>query len=173
MKEYLHIEDSVEEITDENEPETIEDDLFDTETVEESHEKPIIAEVTEYSAIGNVEIEHVEGEVVDSTINTDMKSALNFVQKYVDESISELDVQDYEEYLDTITLDIDNSSKLLDAANHDSIIGIIAYAYQNDVDCDDWFKDYFNRNNTYDVDQKKNYLNMRNDLIAFNKKAVA
>ena len=120
-----------------------------------------------------MEIEHVEGEVVDSTINTDMKSALNFVQKYVDESISELDVQDYEEYLDTITLDIDNSSKLLDAANHDSIIGIIAYAYQNDVDCDDWFKDYFNRNNTYDVDQKKNYLNMRNDLIAFNKKAVA
>ena len=41
------------------------------------------------------------------------------------------------------------------------------------LDCDDWFKDYFNRNNTYDVDQKKNYLNMRNDLISFNKKAVA
>ena len=173
MKEYLHIEDSVEEITEDPEPETVEDDLFDTETVEESPEKPIIAEVTEYSAIGNVKIEHVEGEVVNSTINTDMKSALNFVREYVDESISELDVQDYEEYLDTITLDVDNSSKLLDAANHDSIIGVIAYAYQNDVDCDDWFKDYFNRNNTYDIDQKKNYLNMRNDLIAFNKKAVA
>lgn len=173
MKEYLHIEDSVEEITEDPEPETVEDDLFDTETVEESPEKPIIAEVTEYSAIGNVKIEHVEGEVVNSTINTDMKSALNFVREYVDESISELDVQDYEEYLDTITLDVDNSSKLLDAANHDSIIGVIAYAYQNDVDCDDWFKDYFNRNNIYDIDQKKNYLNMRNDLIAFNKKAVA
>ena len=173
MKEYLHIEDSVEEITEESEPEVIENDLFNTEVVEEPSEKPVIAEVTEYSAIGNVEIEHVSGEVVDSTINDDMKSALNFLQECVDESISELDVQDYEEYLDTITLDVDNSSKLLDAANHDSIIGIIAYAYQNDVDCDDWFKDYFNRNNTYDVDQKKNYLNMRNDLIAFNKKAVA
>lgn len=173
MKEYLHIKDSIEEITEEHEPEVIENDLFDTETIEESPEKPIIAEVTEYSAIGNVKIEHVEGEVVNSTINTDMKSALNFVREYVDESISELDVQDYEEYLDTITLDVDNSSKLLDAANHDSIIGVIAYAYQNDVDCDDWFKDYFNRNNTYDIDQKKNYLNMRNDLIAFNNKAVA
>lgn len=173
MKEYLHIEDSVEKITKESEPETVENDLFDTEVVEEPSEKPVIAEVTEYSAIGNVEIEHVSGEVVDSTINANMKSALNFVRKYVDESISDLDVQDYEEYLDTITLDVDNSSKLLDAANHDSIIGIIAYAYQNDVDCDDWFKDYFNRNNTYDVDQKKNYLNMRNDLISFNKKAVA
>lgn len=173
MKEYLHIEDSVEEITEELEPETVEDALFDTETVEESPEKPVIAEVTEYSAIGNTEIEHVSGEVIDNTIHTDMKSALKFVQDCVDEAVSELDVQDYEEYLDTITLDVDNSSKLLDAANHDSIIGVIAYAYQNDVDCDDWFKDYFNRNNTYDVDQKKNYLNMRNDLIAFNKKAVA
>lgn len=101
-----------------------------------------------------------------------MKSALKFVQDCVDEAVSELDMQDYEEYLDTITLDVDNSSKLLDTANHDSIIGVIAYAYQNDVDCDDWFKDYFNRNNTYDVDQKKNYLNMRNDLIRFNKGAV-
>lgn len=172
MKEYLHIEDSVEEITEESEPETVGNDLFDTETVEESPEKPVIAEVTEYSAIGNVEIEHVSGEVIDNTIHTDMKSALKFVQNCVDEAVSELDVQDYEEYLDTITLDVDNSSKLLDAANHDSIIGIIAYAYQNDVDCDDWFKDYFNRNNTYDVDQKKNYLNMRNDLIRFNKGAV-
>lgn len=173
MKEYLHIEDSVEEITEESEPETVGNDLFDTETVEESPEKPVIAEVTEYSAIGNTEIEHVSGEVIDNTIHTDMKSALKFVQDCVDEAVSELDVQDYEEYLDTITLDVDNSSKLLDAANHDSIIGVIAYAYQNDVDCDDWFKDYFNRNNTYDIDQKKNYLNMRNDLIAFNKKAVA
>ena len=173
MKEYLHIENSVEEITEEHKPEVIENDLFDTETVEESPEKPIIESVTEYSAIGNTEIEHVSGEVIDNTINADMKSALNFVQECVDETVSELDVQDYEEYLDTITLDVDNSSKLLDAANHDSIIGVIAYAYQNDVDCDDWFKDYFNRNNTYDVDQKKNYLNMRNDLIAFNKKAVA
>lgn len=173
MKEYLHIEDSVEEITEELEPEVIENDLFDTESVEESSEKPVITEVTECSAIGNTEIEHVSGEVIDNTIHTDMKSALKFVQDCVDEAVSELDLQDYEEYLDTITLDVDNSSKLLDAANHDSIIGVIAYAYQNDVDCDDWFKDYFNRNNTYDVDQKKNYLNMRNDLIAFNKKAVA
>ena len=167
MKEYLHIEDSVEE------SEVTENDLFDTESVEESSKKPIIESVTEYSAIGNAEIEHVSGEVIDNTIHTDMKSALKFVQNCVDEAVSELDVQDYEEYLDTITLDVDNSSKLLDVANHDSIIGVIAYAYQNDVDCDDWFKDYFNRNNTYDVDQKKNYLNMRNDLIAFNKGAIA
>lgn len=171
MKEYLHIEDSKEESTEEceheSEVEVISDDLFDTEEVEVSTEKPIIESVTEYSAIGNKEIEHVSGEV----LNT--KADLEFVQNCVDESISELDLQDYEEYLDTITLDVDNSSKLLDVENHNSIIGVIAYAYQNDVDCDDWFVDYFKRVNTYDVDQKKNYLNMRNDLISFNKRAVA
>lgn len=172
MNDYLHIG-QTEETKPEVAGDVIGEDLFDTEEVKTSTEEPIIESVTEYSTIGNKEIEHVSGEVIDNTIHTDMKSALKFVQDCVDKAVSELDVQDYEEYLDTITLDVDNSSKLLDAANHDSIIGVIAYAYQNDVDCDDWFKDYFNRNNTYDVDQKKNYLNMRNDLIAFNKKAVA
>ena len=166
MREYLHIEDSDEESTEDSEPEVVENDLFDTETIEESSEEPVIAEVTEYSAIGNTEIEHVEGEVVDN-------DTLNFVRKYVDESISELDVQDYEEYLDTITLNVDNSSKLLEAANHNSIIGVIAYAYLHDVDCDDWFVSYFNKTNTYNVDQIKSYFNMRNDLISFTKKSVA
>ena len=164
MREYLHIEDSVEESTEESEPEVIENDLFDTETVEESLEKPVV---------DNTEIEHVDGEVVDSTTNTDIKSALNFVRKYVDESISELDVQDYEEYLNIITLNVDNSSKLLEVANHNPIIGVIAYAYQNDIDCDEWFVSYFNKTNTYNVDQIKSYLNMRNDLITFTKKSVA
>lgn len=171
MKEYLHIEDSKEGSTEESEHESevevISDDLFDTEEVETSTEKPIIESMTEYSAIGNTEIEHVSGEVVST------KADLEFVQDCVNKSISELDLQDYEEYLDTITLDVDNSSKLLDVDNHNSIIGVIAYAYQNDVDCDDWFVDYFKRVDTYDVDQKKNYLNMRNDLISFNKRTAA
>ena len=46
------------------------------------------------------------------------------------------------------------------------------YIIENCLDVD-WFEDYFKRNNTYDIDQKKNYLNMRNDLITFNKGAVA
>lgn len=91
----------------------------------------------------------------------------------MDESISELDVQDYEEYLNIITLNVDNSSKLLEVANHNPIIGVIAYAYQNDIDCDEWFVSYFNKTNTYNVDQIKSYLNMRNDLITFTKKSVA
>lgn len=162
MKEYLHIEDSVEE----SELDVIEDDLFDTEVVEESDDKkPIIAEVTEYSAIGNKEIEHVSGEVVDN-------DTLEFVKMCVDDGVTDADILDYEEDLDVVTLDVDNNSKLLDEVNHKSLIALIAYAYKMDEDIDDWFKDYFKRTNTYEIDQKRNYLHMRNDFIRFNKKGA-
>lgn len=160
MKEYLHIEDSVEE------SDVIEDDLFDTEVVEESDDKkPIIAEVTEYSAIGNKEIEHVSGEVVDN-------DTLEFVKMCVDDGVTDADILDYEEDLDIVTLDVDNNSKLLDGVNHKSLIALIAYAYKIDEDIDEWFKDYFKRTNTYEIDQKRNYLHMRNDFIRFNKKGA-
>lgn len=162
MREYLHIEDSVEE----SESDVIKDDLFDTEVVEESDDKkPIIAEVTEYSAIGNKEIERVSGEVVD-------KDTLEFVKMCVDDGVTDADILDYEEDLDVVTLDVDNNSKLLDEVNHKSLIALIAYAYKMDEDIDDWFKDYFKRTNTYEIDQKRNYLHMRNDFIRFNKKGA-
>lgn len=163
MREYLHIEDSVEG----SKSDVIEDDLFDTEVVEESDDKkPIIAEVTEYSAIGNKEIERVSGEVVD-------KDTLEFVKMCVDDGVTDADILDYKEDLDVVTLDVDNNSKLLDGVNHKSLIALIAYAYKMDEDIDDWFKDYFKRTNTYEIDQKRNYLNMRNDFIRFNKKGAA
>lgn len=162
MKEYLHIEDSVEG----SKSDVIEDDLFDTEVVEESDDKkPIVAEVTEYSAIGNKEIERVSGEVVD-------KDTLEFVKMCVDDDVTDADILDYEEDLDVVTLDVDNNSKLLDEVNHKSLIALIAYAYKMDEDIDDWFKDYFKRTNTYEIDQKRNYLHMRNDFIRFNKKGA-
>ena len=154
MKEYLHIEDSVEEITEESEP----------ETVEELPEKSVIAEVTEYSAIGNVEIEHVEGEVIDN-------DTLDFVKECVDKNITDIDVSYYEDDLNTITKDV--QSKLLDEVNRKSLIAVIAYAYMQDENYEEWFENYFKRVDTYDADQKKNYLNMRNDLLSFNKGAVA
>lgn len=162
MREYLHIEDSVEE----SESDVIKDDLFETEVVKEyDDKKPIIAEVTEYSAIGNKEIERVSGEVVD-------KDTLEFVKMCVDDGVTDADILDYEEDLDVVTLDVDNNSKLLDGVNHKSLIALIAYAYKMDEDVDDWFKDYFKRTNTYEIDQKRNYLHMRNDFIRFNKKGA-
>lgn len=154
MKEYLHIEDSIEG----SESDVIEDDLFDTEVVEESDDKkPIIAEVTEYSAIGNKEIERVSGEVVD-------KDTLEFVKMCVDDDVTDADILDYEEDLDVVTLDVDNNSKLLDEVNHKSLIALIAYAYKMDEDIDDWFKDYFKRTNTYTDVIKINWNNVEQEI---------
>lgn len=164
MKDYLHID--TENVSEDTDEEVIDNDLFETETTEDSTtEEPVIAEVTEYSAIGNKEIERVDGEIVD-------EDTLDFVRECVDQNVTEADVMDYKEDLNIVTLDVDNNSKLLDELNRKSLIAIIAYAYKIDENIDDWFKDYFNRNNAYETDQKRNYLHMRNDFIHFNKKGA-
>ena len=164
MKDYLHID--TENVSEDTDEEVIDNNLFETEITEDSTtEEPVIAEVTEYSAIGNKEIERVDGEIVD-------EDTLDFVRECVDQNVTEADVMDYKEDLNIVTLDVDNNSKLLDELNRKSLIAIIAYAYKIDENIDDWFKDYFNRNNAYETDQKRNYLHMRNDFIHFNKKGA-
>lgn len=91
-------------------------------------------------------------------------STIDFVRENVNPKISEEDTSDYEEDLDALTLDVNNTSKLLDKHNHNSLVAIIAYSYKEDMQLDGWWTDYFNRNNTYFMDQKKNYLHMKQDL---------
>jgi hypothetical protein len=45
----------------------------------------------------------------------------------------------------------------------------MAYAYKNDIELDKWFVEYFKKENTYETDQTRNYLKMRNSLITFTK----
>ena len=68
---------------------------------------------------------------------------------------------DLDGYADNV---IKYGSKLLDAANHMSLLAVIAYAYQNDIEIDAWLKEYAENNNTYILNQKQNFLQMRNDL---------
>ena len=163
MNNYLHIG-NTETIEPETTSDVIDEDLFESDDTEEFDVEPIIESVTEYSTIGNKEIECVSREVVND-------DTLDFVKECVDDSVDDVDLSYYEDDLNTITKDVD--SKLLDEANRKSLIAIIAYAYIQEENYEEWIKDYFNRNNTYEIDQKRNYLNMRNDLIRFNKGAVA
>lgn len=91
-------------------------------------------------------------------------SLIDFVKNNISESITEQDVSDYEEDLEILTLDVDNTSNLLSAENHYSLIGIIAYSYKNEINIDDWFVDYFKRINTYKVNQIENLKDMISDL---------
>ena len=100
-----------------------------------------------------------------SSMTNDDVDIFEFVRKEVDPSINEDDIDDYYSMLDEY--DIEKTSKLLEWQNEPSLIAIIAYSFKNDIDLDDWIRTFFKNNNSYFVDQKRNYLDMKNDLIKY------
>ena len=101
----------------------------------------------------------------------------SFISEMVDmpvETIKEK-MDCYEETLDGLEDNtIRDGSKLLDVANRLSLLAMVAYSYKNDVDLDDWLEEYAANNNTYFVDQRKNYSHMINDFRQYQKRiAVA
>ena len=101
----------------------------------------------------------------------------SFVAEMVDmpeEKVKE-EMECYEETLDCLENNtIRDGSKLLEVANRLSLLAMVAYSYKNDVDLDDWLEDYAANNNTYFVDQRKNYSHMVNDFKQYQKRiAVA
>ena len=101
----------------------------------------------------------------------------SFVAEMVDmpvETVKE-ELNCYEETLDGLENNtIRDGSKLLEVANRLSLLAMVAYSYKNDVDLDDWLEEYAANNNTYFMDQRKNYSHMINDFRQYQKRiAVA
>lgn len=94
---------------------------------------------------------------------------MRFLKSSVSEDITVEDLKIYRDDLEMLTLEVDNKSNLLETANYKSLFGIMAYAYKNDIELDKWFVEYFKKENTYETDQTRNYLKMRNSLITFTK----
>lgn len=96
-----------------------------------------------------------------------------FISEMVDMPVDDVkEVMDiYEEDLDVLQRNnIRDGSKLLDIANRLSLLAMVAYSYKNDVDLDDWLEDYAANNNTYYMDQRKNYSHMVNDFKQYQKR---
>ena len=97
----------------------------------------------------------------------------SFISEMVDmpvETIKE-EMECYEETLDGLEDNtIRDGSKLLDVANRLSLLAMVAYSYKNDVDLDDWLEEYAANNNTYFIDQRKNYSHMINDFRQYQKR---
>lgn len=101
----------------------------------------------------------------------------SFVAEMVDmpaEKVKE-EMDLYEESLkDLENNTIRDGSKLLDIANRLSLLAMVAYSYKNDVDLDDWLEEYASKHNTYNPNQKNNFLNMVDDFKQYQKRmAVA
>lgn len=95
---------------------------------------------------------------------SDNNSILEFIQENVSSDITDDDVDFCEDMLLDLTLNVDNNSKLLQDENHLSLIAIVVYAFKKDIDLDNWFIEFFERNNEFIKEQKENYLHMINDL---------
>ncbi len=77
----------------------------------------------------------------------------------------------YRDSLDDLTSKtIKDGSKLLHEENRRSLLTMMAYSYKEYVDLDDWLVGYAKHNNTYFVDQKKNFVHMKKDFEKWQKK---
>lgn len=113
---------------------------------------------------------HIENE--EENLSTE-----EFISKVVDvpvETVNE-EIDVYEEDLKGLkNVAIRDGSKLLEVANNLSLLAMVAYSYKNDVDLDGWLEEYASKHNTYNPNQKNNFLNMVDDFKQYQKRmAVA
>ena len=93
-------------------------------------------------------------------------SVLDFVKENVNPDVTDEDVEFYSEILDDITLEVDNDTKLLDEHNRPSLIALVGYACQNEIDDKlvEWIKSFFVNNAMYILNQRENFTYMKNSL---------
>jgi len=82
---------------------------------------------------------------------------LEFVKENVKSDATEEDIEFYSDMLDDLTLEVDNNTKLLDERNRTSLIALVGYACENDIDLDEWIKQWFAVNTIYILNQKRNF----------------
>ena len=103
---------------------------------------------------------------VTNVVSDEDISVIDFVRENVKSDVDEEDIDLYYEMLDK-DYDIDKTSKLLDWQNEPSLIAIIAYSFEQDIELNSWIKDFFSRNSKYLKNQKENYIYMKADLLKF------
>ena len=96
----------------------------------------------------------------------DEVSVLDFIKENVNPDVTDEDVEFYSEMLDDITLEVDNNTKLLDEHNRPSLVALVCYACQNEIDDKlvEWIKSFFVNNAMYILNQRENFTYMKNSL---------
>ena len=92
---------------------------------------------------------------------------LEFVKENANPDATEEEVGLYTDILNDLTVEVDNNTTLLDERNLPSLIALVGYACENDKDLDEWLVDYFATHTKYELNQKNNFLHMKNDLLAY------
>lgn len=81
---------------------------------------------------------------------------------------AEVVLDDMDLYNESLDILLENTvrfgSQLRDAENRLSLLAMMVYSYKEDKDLDEWMEQYAKRHETYDPDQTKNFLQMRQDF---------
>lgn len=135
---------------------------IDSETGKKKSTKDKIVVVDKINMVENLmnEFLHINKEDLDDV------SVLDFVKENVNPDVTDEDVEFYSDMLDDITLEVDNDTKLLDEHNRPSLVALVGYACQNEIDDKlvEWIKSFFVNNAMYILNQKENFIHMKNSL---------
>ena len=135
---------------------------IDSETGKKKSTKDKVVVVDKINMVENLmnEFLHINKEDLDEV------SVLDFVKENVNPDATNEDVEFYSDMLDDITLEVDNDTKLLDEHNRPSLVALVGYACQNDIDDKlvEWIKSFFVNNAMYILNQRENFTYMKNSL---------
>ena len=135
--------------------------LFDTvDETGSTKDKSVIADKLHILETLMREFLHINKEDLDEV------SVLDFIKENVNPDVTDEDVEFYSEMLDDITLEVDNNTKLLDEHNRPSLVALVCYACQNEIDDKlvEWIKSFFVNNAMYILNQRENFTYMKNSL---------
>ena len=95
----------------------------------------------------------------------------NSVESFIAENLNmnveaiQADMDFYNESLNVLLeKTVKVNSKLRNPENRPSLLAMMVYSYQADMDLDDWLTEYARKNNTYFADQKKSFLHLKQDF---------
>lgn len=135
---------------------------IDSETGKKKSTKDKIVVVDKINMVENLmnEFLHIDKEDLEEV------SMLDFIKENVNPDVTNEDVELYSEMLDDITLEVDNDTKLLDEHNRPSLVALVGYACQNEIDDKlvEWIKSFFVNNAMYILNQRENFAYMKNSL---------
>lgn len=136
--------------------------LFD-EIDKEAGTKDRQVVIDKLSMLESVMLEYLHIEKVNSTQSN--------VESFIAENLN-IDVEtvqsDMDFYNESLNVLLDNTvrvdSKLRNEGNRLSLLAMMVYSYKEDKDLDEWLADYAKKNNTYFVDQTRNFIHMKQDF---------
>lgn len=120
-------------------------------------------------------LEVLMNEFLKEDINDSSMSQEEFVAETLDMDVEsvETDMDFYNESLDELLENVVKvDSKLRNPENRLSLLAMMVYSYKEDKDLDSWMAEYAKDNNTYFVDQKRNFLHMKQDFEQYLKKCA-